>query len=185
MPSNSFIISEECYMILEQISIEETFKIIFPLLQVERAEDVGGGASGSGERARRPKPVRARAAAVHADARGELLLGRGRAARLRRLRRHGLRGDHAFGRGTGEPEPEGELCRQRASTSSSLMISHQHADNVLCAVTANDGGQKHSSHFFFFSFSVFFFLLILLFFGDFFFSRSVTCYIVKIHKEHE
>lgn len=46
------------------------------------------------------------------------------------------------------------------------MISHHNADNVLCAVTANDGGQKTQL-------SKFFFLFFFFFFGDCNF-RSVT-----------
>lgn len=141
---------------------------LFPpqLHQVERAKNVGGRTAGAGERARRPQPVRAGASAVHANARGELLIRRGRKARLCWLRRHGLRGHHAFRRGSGEPQLEGELHRQGASTTSSLMISHHHhADIVLCAVTANDGGQKNNtalSRFFSFVFSFLFFLVIVI-----------------------
>lgn len=117
-----------------------------PRPQVERAQDDRGGAPGAGGRTGRPQPVRAGAAVVHAHAGRELLLGRGRAPRLRRLRGHGLRGHHAAGRGVGEPQPEErELHRQGASAPSSLMTPHHHrnnsnrnADYVLCAVTAND-----------------------------------------------
>lgn len=112
------------------------------LAQVERAQDVGSGAAVPGGRARRPQPVCAGAAAVHADARGELLLGRGRAARLRRLRRHGLRGYHAFGRGAGEPAAAGEQLDGEGASAAASLMSEQRADCVPSAATVSDGQRE-------------------------------------------
>lgn len=114
------------------------FNLMWLILQIERTEDVRSGTAVSRRRASRPQPVCPGAPFVHFDARRELLLGRRRAPRLRRLRSHGLRGYYAFRRGAGEPAASGEqLFGEGASAASSLMSEHR-ADCVLCAATASD-----------------------------------------------